>query len=328
MAKPYDLTTDPNREADDTRHRLLTADPFPPLSPPSMDLPAGAGGPDLNWSPDEDLRREMARLEAGCPAASPAANGFGQGPYSNGHAAGLPAAYAHSPLLAAFTGGSDDVASLRAENEEMHKLIEEMKLIFQQATTQEENTARTLTEVRGHVTDLDRQVQERDERVALLTGQIAELERHIQESPAAPPPPPTEDELAKLADELEKERCSLAQDRRSLEQDRHQLRDDEESLMKQMREMEVQMAKERAELARQRTDLQRLHAEVRQELDQLQRGDGALRDRLAQFQRRHQAVLDRGSGTAEQPPAPPAAAPAAETVRPEGGLIGRLFGRS
>ncbi len=326
MAKPFDLTADPPRNSDDTRHRLLAADPFPPLDSPNLGLPAVGDGPDLNWSPDDDLRREMARLEAGYPAAAPPGNGYSHGPYGNGHSAGLPAAYAHSPLTTAFSAGGDDPASLRAENEEMHKLIEEMKLIFEQATAQEEASTRTLTEVQGQMTALELQVQERDERIALLTGQIAELERHIQESPTAPPPPPTEDELAKLADELEKERCSLSQDRKSLEQDRQQLRDDEESLMKQMREMEVQMAKERAELARQRTDLQRLHAEVRQELEQLQRGDGALRDRLAQFQRRHQAVFDRGNG--EQPPAAPVAAPVVAKPAAEGGFIGRLFGRS
>jgi len=325
MPSPFDLTADLPRGQDDIRHRLLAADPFPPLDPPTLDLPTVADGPGLNWSPDEDLRREMARLEAGYPAASSPSHGFG---YGHGHTAGLPSAYAHTPLTSSFASGTDDVASLRAENEEMHKLIEEMKLIFEQATNQEETNGRALGEVHAKVTDLERQVQERDERVGLLTGQIAELERHIQESPAAPPPPPTEDELAKLADELEKERCSLAQDRRSLEQERQQLRDDEEALMKQMREMEIQMAKERAEMARQRTDLQRLHAEVRQELEQLQRGDGALRDRLVQFQRRHQAVFERGNGTPEPAGAAPVAVPAAEDGRPEGGLMRRLFGRS
>jgi uncharacterized coiled-coil protein SlyX len=326
MANPFDLTADPPRNSDDTRHRLLTADPFPPLAPPTLEMPSAAAGADLNWSPDDDLRREMARLEAGYPAASAPVNGFGHGPYDD--AARLPAAFPDSPLIAALANNTNDPAALRAENEEMHKLIEEMKLIFEQATSQEEATSRTLSEVRVQVTGLEMQIQERDERVALLTSQIAELERHIQESPAAPPPPPTEDELAKLADELEKERCSLAQDRRSLEQDRQQLRDDEESLMTQMREMEVQMARERAEMARQRTDLQRLHAEVRQELEQLQRGDGALRDRLAQFQRRHQAVFDRGSGGPDQVAAIPMAAPVAANGKAEGGFMGRLFGRS
>jgi peptidoglycan hydrolase CwlO-like protein len=207
-----------------------------------------------------------------------------------------------------------------------------MKHIFEQATSQEEANGKALEETRVRVAGLERQVQEKDDQVALLTGQIAELEKHIQESPAAPPPPPSEDELAKLADELEKERCSLAQDRRTVEQEKHQLQEDEEALMTQMREMEVQMAKERAELARQRTDLQRLHAEVKHELELLQRGDGALKDRLAQFQRRHQSVFERNGHTPEAPPQPAApAAPAAPPPvngRTDSGLMRRFFGRS
>jgi hypothetical protein len=308
MANPYDLTAPTARGTDDGRHRLLTADTFPPLTPPSLDLPVATDGPDLPWSPDDNVRSEMAGLGGGFPA--------------------LPKSYV--PLSSAYTPAGNDVATLRAENEEMHKLIEEMKQIFQQATAQEEANTKLLEEERLKTADLERHMLERDDQVALLTNQIAELERHIQELPSAPPPPPSEDELAKLADELEKERCALAQDRKTLELDRQQLRDDEESLMKQMREMEVQMAKERAEMARQRTDLQRLHAEVRQELDQLQRGDGALRDRLAQFQRRHQAVFDRGNGTAEQPAAPTAASPPPSTngKGSDQGMIRRFFGRS
>jgi hypothetical protein len=210
----------------------------------------------------------------------------------------------------------------------MHKLIEEMKVIFQQATAQEEAGAKTIGELQTKAADLERLVQERDDQVTLLTGQIAELEKHIQDMPTAPPPPPSEDELAKLADELEKERCTLAQDRKAHEQDRQQLKDDEESLMTQMREMEVQMAKERAELARQRTDLQRLHGEVRQELEQLQRGDGALRERLVQFQRRHQAVFDRSGPSQEPSPAAAPAAPQEPNGKENSGFVKRLFGRS
>jgi hypothetical protein len=319
MANPYDLTTDPPR-TDDARRRLLAADAFPPLAPPSLDLGPRAG-PAIPWSPDDELRREMARLEAGYPAVSP--SGFGPTPLPTSEPGG------YAPLAAAFTSSSaHSVATLKAENEEMHKLIEEMKLIFQQATAQEEASAKTIAELQTKAADLDRQVQERDDQVTLLTGQIAELEKHIQELPTAPPPPPSEDELAKLADELEKERCTLAQDRKALEQERQQLKEDEEALMAQMREMEVQMAKERAELARQRTDLQRLHAEVRQELEQLQRGDGALRERLVQFQRRHQAVFDRNGG-ANQEPAPEApVAPTETNAKENSGFVKRLFKRS
>jgi hypothetical protein len=324
---PLDLT----REVDDARRRLLAADPYPPLPPPTLDpQPAGCQLP-MPWTPDNDLAREMARLEAGYATAdSPA------GPYpTDPMPGGVPPVYAHTPLPTSFapyvSGPTDDVARLRAENEEMHKLIEEMKQIFEQATSQEETNARASEESRAKIADLERLIHEKDDQVALLTGQIGELEKHIQEAPTAPPPPPTEDELAKLADELEKERCKLGKDRREVEQERHQLKEDEDALMKQMREMEVQMARERAELARQRTDLQRLNAEVRQEIEQFQRGDGVLKDRLAQFQRRHQAVFDRNGAPAETSQVAAAApAPAAEAVngRVDSGLIRRLFGRS
>ena len=57
------------------------------------------------------------------------------------------------------------------------------------------------------------------------------------------------------------------------------------AMMRQMREMELQMAKERAELARQRNDLQRLHSEIRHELELAQR-DAAVNERLRLLQRR------------------------------------------
>jgi hypothetical protein len=336
----FDLKPDMPHALDDGRRRLLAADPFPAFPPPTLDAPSADPRVTMPWTPDDEIRREMARLEAGYAIAGESPDG----PYpTDPLPGGVPPAYAHTPLPGAFNadsyaraqdftpGGSDDVSRLQAENEEMHKLIEEMKHIFEQATSQEEANVRALEETRGRLVDLERQVQEKDDQVALLTGQIGELEKHIQESPAAPPPPPSEDELAKLADELEKERCSLAQDRRAIDQEKNQLKEDEDALMKQMREMEVQMAKERAELARQRTDLQRLHAEVKHELDQLQRGDGALKDRLAQFQRRHQSVFDRNAAPAESPPAaaaPAPAAPAASNGRTDSGLMRRFFGRT
>jgi uncharacterized coiled-coil protein SlyX len=326
----FDLPSDLHRGPDETRRRLLAADPYPPLAAPPLDPPGSH--PAMSWTPDEQLRSEMARLEAGFATADPPA-----GPYpTDSVPGGVPPAYLATPLSDALapyaTGSGDDIARLRSENEEMHKLIEEMKHIFEQASSQEDANSHALEEHRAKIAELQRELHDRDDRVALLTGQIGELEKHIQESPAAPPPPPSEDDLAKLADELEKERCSLARDRRTVDQERQQLKEDEEALMNQMREMEVQMAKERAELARQRTDLQRLHSEVRHELEQLQRGDGALKDRLAQFQRRHQAVFDRSSPSAPAPtPAPVAATPAvAEPTNGHGdsGFVRRLFGRS
>ena len=245
MANPFD-TADFPRSGDDIHPQMVPPDPFPPLTTSALDLAPAAVGHDLNWSRDDELRREMARLEAGYPAGpGAAANGFSKGSFANGHSDALSAALARLPLAAGYSSGTTDVAGLRAENEEMHKLIEEMKLIFEQAAAQEEASSKALAEARSRATDLERLMQERVDQVEMLTGQITELEKHIQETPAAPPPPPTEDELSKLADELEKERCSMAQERKSLDQDRRQLRDDEETLMKQMREMEVQMARER-----------------------------------------------------------------------------------
>lgn len=263
----------------------------------------------------------MARLEAAYPGTEQSGTHFVH-PLNQ-----LPPL--ESGLVAQLNGHAspEDLVRIQAENIEMRTLIDELKQVFEQATQQEAAKAKTISDLQTHISELERLIAERDSQVAMLTDQISELEQHIQNE-AVNAPPPTEDELAKMADELEKERCHLTQDRRSLEQDRQQLQEDEESLMKQMREMEVQMAKERAELARQRTDLQRLHSEVRHELEQLQRGDGALKDRLQQFQRRHQAVLDRrGRSEHTDPPASAAAADTHTNGKGDSGLIRRFFGR-
>jgi hypothetical protein len=350
--------------AADSHRRLLAAEALPPLAPPNLDA-TGEGSADdfeatIPWAPDEDLRREFARLEAGhsVPAVESlhAANGVGNGlaapayaasppvpPYpeldpmaGGNHASwsgGLPAvppAYGRANGAAAgvprpgVPAAAGDVEQLRAENEEMHKLIEEMKQVFEQASVQEEAARREVEAQREQAAVMEQKLQEKDEQIQLLTAQIHELEQHVQQAHEAPP---SEDELSKMADELEKERCTLTQERRDVDQERQQLREDEDAMMKQMREMEVSMAKERAEMARQRTELQRLHAEIRHELDQAQRGDGALKDRLSQFQRRHQEVFSRTNGG----PAPAASAPAedappaAPRAGKESGLLRRFF---
>src|SRR5262245_15134936 len=242
----------------DSHRRLLAADPFPPLAPPTLDAAtAGSTG------------------EFDLPVPWPAGHNLGGQPVAAGHGlhaahgrtapdpfASAPLPFAAAPLpgagspYGAYPAGSPngaangyaapaDLERLRAENEEMHKLIEEMKHIFEQASAQEEENGRETAKLRERVTELERLGQEKDEQVQMLTLQIHELEQHIQEAPA---PLPTEDELSKMADEVEKERCKITQDRRTLDQERQQLREDEEALEKQMREMEVQMAKERAEM--------------------------------------------------------------------------------
>jgi hypothetical protein len=215
---------------------------------------------------------------------------------------------------------------LQIENEELNKLVDEMKQIFAQAALQEAQQSAALETAKLALAERSQVAQEQAERIEMLTQQIHELEVHIQEGVA---PPPTENELSRMADELEKERCQLTRDRTVLESGQNQLREDEEDMMRQMREMEVQMAKERADLARQRTEVQRLHSEVKHELAQMQRGDRALNDRMAQFQRRHQEVLNRGSSgaIAMPPPVAPEAEPADVGPAKEAGLFGRFFGR-
>jgi hypothetical protein len=115
-----------------------------------------------------------------------------------------------------------------------------------------------------------------------------------------------------------------------LERERRQLQEDEESLMKQMREMELQMSCERAELARQRNELQRLHTDIRHELDLAAR-DGTLRERLAPLQRRAQDAMNRrGAAPAAEAPAKSGSerAPAPRPVPSRGssGILRRLFG--
>ena len=102
-----------------------------------------------------------------------------------------------------------------------------------------------------------------------------------------------------------------------------QMQDDEESMMAQMRGMELALAKDRAELARQRAEVQRLHNELKHEIEVASRDTG-LRDRLISLQRRH-------SATAIAPPSP---GPSAETPLPQpppagvtrSGLFRRIFG--
>src|SRR5262249_26144708 len=160
--------------------RLLAADPFPPLAPPTLDLPPGDtvafDAPPPAWAPDDDLRREMARLEAGgalpdvdhpppppgpalaAPAPPPLPTPPPPAPPRGRPApAAAPAPSAPLPPAPRAGGGlgppadAGDAAKLRAENEELHKLIEEMKQIFEQATAQEEAGARAAEELRGQV---------------------------------------------------------------------------------------------------------------------------------------------------------------------------------
>jgi hypothetical protein len=299
----------------------------------------------LAWNAEDALRREMERLESsrqfavgnGLPAdpfavaseLDPLAAGEGSskirksGPIPNPFA--NPSYGGHA--FPASGSAAAEMDTLKLENEELHKLVEEMKQIFAQASEQEATNNKTIDALKTRIGELEHSATGKDEQLAMLTGQIHELEVHIQQA-APPPPPPNEDELSRMADELEKERCQLMQDRKTLDTERQQVRDDEEDMMRQLREMEVQMARERAEMARQRTELQRLHSEVKRELDLLQGSDRVLTDRLAQFQRRHQDLLHRaGMATTSAAAAAPVEAPKANPANKESGLFSRFFGR-
>lgn len=374
MANFFRPQQPPHSPDDSVTLRRLTAVTSPrPVPPPALDSHHDGEGDEvapadfdatIPWNPDEALRREMERLEAARHFPLPdGPNSLGaiSAPYSAleahvngrpGNATPLPsllmsdvaAAYtpgASLPPRAEATAGDIELRRLRAENAELTKLLEETRQIFEQATQQEQETARQLDDLRGRSTDFETligdlkgQLREKDGHLELLSGQIQELEQHVASAEATPPVPrtPHEDELMRMADELEKDQVKLSRDRRELEEERAQLREDEESLMRQMREMEVGMAKERAELARQRTELQRLHAEVKRELDLLTSGDRALTERMAQFQRRHQDAMGRKTiGPQPMPPAPPQTPPpppaAGESVvKQDSGKIRRFFG--
>ena len=100
----------------------------------------------------------------------------------------------------------------------------------------------------------------------------------------------------------------------------------------------MQMAKERAELARQRNELQRLHSEIRHELEVAQR-DAGVNERLSLLRRRSQEVAPadqpaRGKGSSGDVPATPKKKSISGPVPPKkkkgsdsGGLFGRFFNR-
>ena len=201
---------------------------------------------------------------------------------------------------------------LRAENAELRETL----------TKLEEVTAENAVTIQLW----EEQLKEHEKLLEEKSGVIRDLHQQNLELKTRPAPAtPHEAELLAMSEELETER--------------NQLREDEGALMKQMRDMELQMSRERAELARQRNDVQRLHSEIKHELELAER-ENALRDRLLPLQRRHQDILTRRSGEpppSKNTPAPkpiisaPAASSTGATPTPEGGrvtsgLFRRLFG--
>jgi len=211
------------------------------------------------------------------------------------------------PSTPELPSDQEALEQLRLENTELRRTLAEYERALQESRQMEEAWT-------------ERQ-REYDSLLDEKSDVIRELHRKLQETQATPERPsgvaPREEELLALHDELERER--------------RQLKDDEEALMAQMRDMELQMSRERAELARQRNDLQRLHTEIRHELELAAR-DATLRDRLAPLQRRAQeAISRRGSAPAANPTQlmPNAGSPPAEESRKtkESGVFRRLFGK-
>jgi hypothetical protein len=346
MAKPRSSTL--TAAAADSALRRQLREPIS-VAQDEPDLITGNSSLTADWDADDALRREMERLEASRQFAA----GNGMTPVTDPFAVAAPALSDLDPLAVAdghlhrppksgpvpgpFAGGgfaapgttSAELDKLRLENDELHKLVEEMKQIFAQASEQEVDNVKTIDALKAQAAELAAKTAEKDQRIEALTQQVIALEAHVKEN-ATPPPPPSEDELSRMADELEKERCQLTRDRKILDEERAQVRDDEEEMMRQMREMEVQMAKERAEMARQRTELQRLHGDIKRELELLQGSDRALADRLVQFQRRHQDLQHRAGLAPTPTPAPVSPRTAAAgplTPKKDSGLFQRFFGR-
>ncbi|MFL5331444.1 MAG: hypothetical protein ACJ8C4_21350 [Gemmataceae bacterium] len=209
-------------------------------------------------------------------------------------------------------GNSDELEIKLFEREDTVRLlteqIQQLEQHLQYAQTNASN---------GDHEELLAAVRERDDLIHSLTARVAELEKQIAD---VPPPAPTDEELARMADELEKERCQITLLRRALEDEKKQHVEDQSDFERQMREMEVSMSRERAEMARQRMELQRLQAEVHSDLDAMQRGDSTLKDKLAALQRRQTGTsTPKAGGSTAATNAP------AETDK-DAGFMKRFFG--
>ena len=220
-----------------------------------------------------------------------------QEPSSFRPAAPVPPAYA-APAHAAE--GDHDDGDLAAENAQLRQMIQETRLMLEDAAAAESDALARETEYQRLVEDLNRQIVE------------------MREQAHSASPARQEDDLEEWANEIEKDSARLAQERKAHDTERSQLREDEASLEQQMRTMEVQMARERAVMARQETELKRLSSDIQHELEMMSRGDAALRDQLQKFQRRHQEVLSRGAGgpPPQHAPQAPMMTPAPPASRP------------
>gem|GEM_PF-617284 len=204
------------------------------------------------------------------------------------------------PTPEVYRGDEGDLAD---ENAQLRQMIQETRLMLEDAAASESESLARETEYQRMIDDLN-------EQVVQMREQFASFEKQVHSaSPAR-----QEDDLEEWANEIEKDSARLSQERRALDVERSQLREDEDALEQQMRTMEVQMARERAVMARQETELKRLSSDIQHELEMMSRGDAALRDQLQKFQRRHQDVLSRGAGG--PPPQAPVMTPAPSGIRP------------
>jgi hypothetical protein len=208
---------------------------------------------------------------------------------------------------------AQEVEILRDENHQLRDLVAELERHLEELTGHGSENAQQAEQQK----EMEVLLEEKTETIRELHLKLQEVEQELKGKPK-PENLPHEDELLQMQEELERER--------------KQLQEDEESMTQQMRDMEMQMARERAEIARQRTDMQRLHGEIRHELELAAR-DATLRERLAPLQRRHQEVMNRrgsapGAAGPKAPPTPlPTAQPVNETPPPrkDSGLLRRLF---
>jgi chromosome segregation ATPase len=190
------------------------------------------------------------------------------------------------------TAGQDSAAldSLRRENAELQRRIEELEQLLVATATSEDNWP-------DRQKEYEALLEEKSEVIRGLHLKLQEVQEGARRAPDEPVP--KEEELRQLKQELEEHK--------------RQLQEDEESLMAQMREMELALSKDRAELARQRQEVQRLQSELNREIEVAGR-DSGLRERLASIRRTHEPAKNGG------------AADAGKAAKQGSGLFRRLFG--
>lgn len=227
---------------------------------------------------------------------------------------------------------------LKAENEELHRVILEMKPLLQEASEMEIQYQNKIEELQAALDEKTKQFNELHEQLQALEEQIAGTSTGAFPAPAAPSPPKTRTELEEWADELEKEAAKLQQERRRLEQERQQLREDEQELEAQMRKQEVQLARDRAMLAQKELEVRRTLEQIQREIELMSSGDAVLRSKLDGLRghvvRRQQEL--RGGGPmpptggvipTPQPQPPSGLGAAPKPTAGDSGIIKKIWGR-